>query len=100
MGYKKGGVEEEQVIISLSSTNSEKVCWITTVVEVIVFLLGSIKTYLGTSPPAFTTLQDLELYPFVASIMSLTPQELLGLLPDGTTHSQCICWHENVTGSC
>ena len=74
MGYKKGSVEEEQMIILLSSTNLKKVCRISKVVEAIVILLGSIKTYLGTSPPAFSTLSDLELNPFVASIMSFTQE--------------------------
>ena len=57
--------------------------------EANVILLGNMKTYLGTTPPAFTTLPDLDLNPLVASIMQLTPQELLGLLPDGGSHSQC-----------
>ena len=50
-------------------------------------LLGNMKTYLGTTPATFTTLPDLDLNPLVASSMQLTPQELLGLLPDGGSHS-------------
>ena len=34
-------------------------------------------------------LPDLEVNPLVASILQLTPQELLGLLPDGGSHSHC-----------
>ena len=60
--------EDEPLIISLSSTNSEKVSWITVLVEATVILLGNMKTYLGTTPAAFTTLPDLDLNPLVASI--------------------------------
>ena len=63
------------MIISLSSINSEKVSWITNIVKAKVILLENLKTYLETSPPDFTNLPDLELNPFVASIMTLTPQE-------------------------
>ena len=70
------GKEDEPLIISLSSTNSEKVSWIIVLVEATVILLN-IKTYLGTAPATFTTLPDLDLNPLVASIMQLTPQELL-----------------------
>ena len=59
MGYSQGNKEEEQQIIRLSSTNSEKVCWTTTMVEATVIVIGNIRLYLGTTPPAFTTLPDL-----------------------------------------
>ena len=94
MGYTMGdrwkaSKEDEQLIISLSSTHSEKVLWVTVLVEATVILLVNMKAYLGTAPAAFTTLPDLEVNPLVASILQLTPQELLGLLPDGGSHSHC-----------
>ena len=42
------------------------------VVEATVVLLGSLKTYQGTTPPAFTSLPDLELNPYESSILSLS----------------------------
>ena len=50
------------------------------VVEATVIMLGSLKTYLGTTPPAFTTLPDLELNPYVSSILLLSLQDILELI--------------------
>ena len=65
MGYTMGdrwkaSIEDEQLIIILSSTTSEKVSWVTVLVEATVILLVNMKAYLGTAPAAFTTLPDLE----------------------------------------
>ena len=46
----KASIEDEQLIISLSSTHSEKVSWVTILVESTVTLLVNMKAYLGTAP--------------------------------------------------
>ena len=69
----KASKEDEQLIINLSSTHSEKVSWVTVLVEATVVLLVNIEAYLGTAPATFTTLPELKVNPLVASILQLTP---------------------------
>ena len=48
--------QERPMMIAFTSTNSDKVSWITQTVEAKVILLSALKAYLGTSPLAFTNL--------------------------------------------